>query len=69
MESMHGSPMNEVAKTKVTKAEIITRTISNKPYFEIKYITLDEETHIGYGSYDLNNVLEWKQECFEIIND
>ena len=56
-------------KVKVTSLEIIVTGTKEKPYFEIKYKEVGEEHyHIGYSSYDLNNVFEWKEECFEIVN-
>lgn len=56
-------------KVKVTSLEIIVTGTKEKPYFEIKYKEVDkEEYNIGYGSYNLNNVFSWKEECFEIIN-
>ena len=38
-----------------------------RPYFELKYTTLDGETHIGYSSYFLPNVFRWRDELFEIV--
>lgn len=57
---------NEV-KTKVINAEIVVHGTVDKPYFELKYTTMDGEIHIGYSSYELNNVFGWKDECFEIV--
>lgn len=53
--------------TKVTKAEIVVHGTVDKPYFELEYITLDGEVHIGYSSYDLANVFKWKEDCFKIV--
>lgn len=56
-------------KIKVTSLEIIVTGTKDKPYFEIKYKEAGKEDYnIGYGSYDLNNVFGWKEECFEIVN-
>lgn len=56
-------------KIKVTSAEIIVRKIDGNPYYEIKHYKIgDDEEHIGYGSYNLNFVLEWLEKCFEIVN-
>ena len=56
-------------KIKVTSLEIIVTGTKDKPYFEIKYKEVGKEDYnIGYSSYDLNNVLGWKEECFEIVN-
>lgn len=56
-------------KIKVTSLEIIVTGTKDKPYFEIKYKEVGKEDyHIGYSSYDLNNVFGWKEEYFEIVN-
>ena len=56
-------------KVKVTSLEIIVTGTKNKPYFQIKYKEVgNEEYNIGYGSYDLNYVFDWKENCFEIVN-
>ena len=40
----------------------------DKPYYEIKYKKLgDNFCFIGYGSYNLNIVLDFKREYFELI--
>lgn len=62
-----GLESNGCKKEKVKSLEIIVEGTIDKPYFEIRYITLDDEVRIGYGSYDLRNVFGWKEECFEII--
>lgn len=55
-------------KRKVKSAEIVVRKIDEKPYYEIKYFDLsDNEYHIGYGSYKLEYVFEWLEQCFEIV--
>ena len=44
--------------------------INAKPYYEIKYKKIGEDYyHIGYSSYSLGFVLEWKDNCFEIIEE
>lgn len=56
-------------KVKVTSAEIVVHGTIDKPYYEIKYREIgSSEYHVGYSSYDLNNVFEWLKECFEIVN-
>ena len=58
-----------IEKIKVTSLEIIVTGTKDKPYFEIKYKVVGKEDYnIGYSSYDLNTVLNWKEECFEIVN-
>lgn len=60
---------NDDTKNKVTSLEIIVRMIENKPYYEIKYKKVDEDYyHVGYSSYNLDNVSEWYSECFELVD-
>lgn len=55
-------------KVRVTSLEIIVTGTKEKPYFEIKYKEVGKEDYnIGYGSYDLNNVFDWREECFELV--
>lgn len=60
---------NDDAKNKVTSLEIIVRMIDNKPYYEIKYKKVDEDYyHVGYSSFNIDNVLKWRDECFELVD-
>lgn len=60
---------NDDTKNKVTSLGIIVRMIDHKPYYEIKYKKVGEDYyHVGYSSYNLNNVLEWYSECFELVD-
>lgn len=53
---------------KVDSLEIIVRMIDNKPYYEVKYREVGKEDYsIGYSSYDLNIVLGFIAEYFEIV--
>lgn len=55
-------------KVIVTSLEIIVTGTKEKPYFEIKYKEVGKEDYnIGYSSYDLNNVFDWREECFELV--
>ena len=55
-------------KTKVTSLDIIVTMYGDKPYYEIKYKKLgDNSYYIGYGSFSLNIVLGWKREYFELV--
>lgn len=57
----------ESEKIKATEVEIIVRGTVDKPYFEIKYHEVGKSyDNIGFGSYILENVFKWKEECFEI---
>ena len=61
---------NKGNKLVVDDIEVIVRGIANKPYYEIKYREVgNDDYNIGFGSYDLNNVLEWKEEEFEVVSE
>ena len=60
--------VNIKEKIKVKSLEIIVTGTEEKPYYEIKYESLEDGmTHIGYSSFDLKNVFKWKQEYFEVV--
>ena len=60
---------NDDTKNKVTSMEIIVRMIDNKPYYEIKYKKVGEDyCHVGYSSFNIDNVLKWRNECFELVD-
>lgn len=53
---------------KVSDLEIIVTMIDKDPYYEIKYKKIGENHYnVGYSSYKLENVLAWRDECFEIM--
>lgn len=55
---------------KVNSLEIIVRMIDNKPYYEVKYREVGKEDYsVGYSSYDLNIVLGFIAEYFEITEN
>lgn len=57
-------------KVKVTSLEIIVTGTNDKPYFKIKYKEVGKEYYnIGYSSYYLNKVFDWKEKYFEIVNE
>lgn len=59
---------NDDTKNKVTSLEIIVRMIDNKPYYEIKYKKVNEDYYqVGYSSFNIDNVLKWRDECFELV--
>lgn len=61
---------NKGNKLVVDNIEVIVRGIANKPYYEIKYREVgNDDYNIGFGSYDLNNVLKWKEEEFEVVSE
>lgn len=56
-------------KIKVTSLEVVVHGTKAKPYYEIKYFDLlDKKWHIGYSSFNLNLVLEWKDKFFEVVD-
>lgn len=55
-------------KEKVTELELTFRVIDGKSYYSIKYKKVGEDYyHNGYSSYSFENVLRWKDECFEVV--
>ena len=57
-------------KKQVSSAEIIRRFIGEKTYYEIKYREIGKnEYNVGYGSYNLNYVLQWLNECFDFCEE
>lgn len=61
---------NDVRKIKVLYAKIIFHRIGDKIYFEIQYKEVDKDYDcVGYGSYDLSFVLEWRKMYFEIVGE
>lgn len=56
-------------KDKVDKAIIIVAGTKEKPYFEILYHPLgDTDDRIGFGSYCLTNVFNWRERYLDIVN-
>lgn len=61
---------SKTERIKVSYLEIIVTMIGKKPYYEIKYKKIREDYyHVGYSSYKLENVLAWRNECFEIVRE
>ena len=59
---------NTDIKSKVDKAIIIVSGTKEEPYFEILYHLLGEdEDNIGFGSYCLANVFNWRERYLEIV--
>ena len=55
-------------KIKVTSLEVIVTGSKRKPYYEIKYKEVGADHYnIGYSSYNLDFVLDWKDKCFELV--
>lgn len=61
---------NEQGRFVVDDLEIIVRGIKEKPYYEIMYHEIGkphEDYDIGFGSYNLDYVFEWKEKYFKVI--
>ena len=56
-------------KTKVSDFMIIVGKSKNPCYSIMYYDLSDNEWHIGFSSYDLSKVINWKNECLEIVED
>lgn len=57
-------------RKKVLSAEIISRNIDGKPYYEIKYKKVGEDHYtVGYSSYKLDYVVNWMNEYFEFCGE
>ena len=55
-------------KIKVTSLEVIVNGSKRKPYYEIKYKEVGTDNYnIGYSSYNLDFVFDWKEKCFELV--
>nr|DAI20897.1 MAG TPA: hypothetical protein [Bacteriophage sp.] len=62
--------MGEAERIKVSSLDIIVTMIDQVPYYEIKYKELGKNHYnIGYSSYELANVLAWKDEYFELVEN
>lgn len=60
----------EREKIKVTDIDIIVDPVlvDGKPYCEIKYKEVGEnDYHLGFGSFSLENVMKWRREEFELV--
>lgn len=56
-------------KAKVDRAIIIVEGTKEEPYFEILYHLLGEDDdRIGFGSYCLANVFNWREQYLEVVN-
>ena len=67
-DNLKSLPEENIEKIKVSNAEIVVRGTKEKPYFEIKYFDLsDNETHIGYSSYNLDIVFGYLDKYFDIV--
>lgn len=59
-----------VKKEKVTSAEIVSRKIYGKTYYEIKFKKVGEDDYtIGYSSFKLEYVVKWLNDFFELVGE
>lgn len=67
----HISEANEnIEKEKVTFKIITIEGSKEKPYYGILYQKLDEDDYtLGYGSYNLDFVREWYDECLQLVEE
>lgn len=57
-----------MSKIKAIDPKIIVNRDVDRPYYSIEYYdTSDNQWHIGYGSYELKNVIEWLDTDFDVI--
>lgn len=57
-------------RIKVSDLNIIVTMIDKIPYYEIKYKEIGKSYYnIGYSSYELANVLGWKDDYFELVEN
>lgn len=67
---MQDTSNKQTERIKVSEIDIIVSMINGKPYYEIKYKKVGEDYyHIGYSSYNLDFVLEWKRKCFALVRE
>lgn len=57
-----------MSKIKAIDPKIVVNGNVDKPYYSIEYYdTSDNKWHIGYGSYELKNVIKWLKTDFDIV--
>lgn len=55
-------------KIKVESIDIVVTGPKKKPYYTIKCRKIgSNDDCIGFGSYCLENVIRWKEQCFELV--
>lgn len=60
----------KIEKIKASSVDVIVERIDGKPYYSIKYFDLSEnQGYIGFGSYYLDYVFEWKDKYFDIVEE
>ncbi|WP_195368752.1 hypothetical protein [Coprococcus comes] len=66
--TLESVPSATQEKIKVESINVIVEEIGGKPYYELRYrVVGDDFCHIGYGSYCLDYVPDWKKQYFEVV--
>lgn len=61
--------MDRDPKIKVKSAEIIIRADLKKPYYVIEHLKIGKDEYpTGYGSSDVKDVINWYNNCFELVS-
>lgn len=59
--TLESVPSATQEKIKVESINVIVEEIGGKPYYELRYrVVGDDFCYIGYGSYCLDYVFDWK---------
>lgn len=68
MDNTYAPTAPTLEKIKVESIDIVVTRPKKKPYYAIKYRKIDSNDDcIGFGSYCLENVIGWKEQCFELV--
>lgn len=68
-EKINVEEMNE-EKIQVESLDVVVFMINGRPCYEIKYKEIGNDYYnIGYSSYNLDFVLEWKEKYFEVLEN
>lgn len=67
-ETLMDANASKAPKIKTHHARIVVDGTAEKPYYSIEwYDPTKNEYYLGYSSYNIENVLGWLKECFEIV--
>lgn len=60
----------EINKIKATRKQLVFGGSKKHPYFSIQYVDAKNgECYQGFGSYNINFVFDWFEECFEMVEE
>lgn len=58
----------ETEKIRTHHAKIVVECTTGRPYYSIEWFDPTKDAYyLGYSSYNIENVLGWLKECFEIV--